>query len=82
MKYYPFYRLQDNYQLLIVYILYQNIFQPIDPDVPLAEIEEEEVPLTDVPKTGDSSNMMLWMMMALLSAAALAGIRIAERKEK
>lgn len=56
-----------------------------EPDVPLAdieEIEEEEVPLTDVPKTGDSSNMMLWMMMALLSAAALAGIRIAERKER
>jgi LPXTG-motif cell wall-anchored protein len=56
-----------------------------EPDVPLAdieELEEEEVPLTDVPKTGDSSNMMLWMMMALLSAAALAGIRIAERKER
>ncbi|MBR4860681.1 MAG: Cys-Gln thioester bond-forming surface protein [Firmicutes bacterium] len=58
-----------------------------DPDVPLidmpeVEIEEEEVPLTDVPKTGDSSNMMLWMMMALLSAAALVGIRIAERKER
>ena len=53
-----------------------------EPDVPLAEMEEEEVPLTDVPKTGDSSNTMLWMMMALLSAAALAGIRIAERKER
>lgn len=53
-----------------------------DPDVPLAEIEEPEVPLTDVPKTSDSSNMMLWMMMALLSAAALVGIRIAERKER
>ena len=53
-----------------------------DPDVPLAEIEEPEVPLTDVPKTSDSTNMMLWMMMALLSAAALVGIRIAERKER
>ena len=53
-----------------------------DSDVPLTGMEEEDVPLTDVPKTSDSSNLMLWMMMALLSAAALVGIRIAERKER
>ena len=54
---------------------------PEEPQKP-EESEEPEVPLTDVPKTSDSSNMMLWMMMALLSAAALVGIQIGDRKER
>jgi len=53
-----------------------------DTDVPEIEIEEPDVPLSDVPKTADNNAAVLWMMMALLSAAVLMGIRIAERKER
>lgn len=55
-----------------------------DSDVPQAgfeEVEEEETPLTDVPKTGDSNNMMLWLAMAALSAIALLTMRLTEKKE-
>ena len=51
-------------------------------DEPEAELEEEEVPLINSPKTSDSTSKLLWMMMTLLSATVLVGIRIAERKER
>lgn len=53
-----------------------------DEEEPPVEIEEPDVPLSDVPKTADNTAAVLWMMMALLSAAVLMGIRIAERKER
>ncbi len=58
-----------------------------EPDVPLAdfeefeEIEEMEAPLSDVPKTADNTNLMLWLTMAALSAMALLAMRLTEKKE-
>lgn len=54
------------------------------PEVPQedAGIDEPEVPLTNIPETSDSANMMLWMILTLLSAAILFGIRITEKKER
>ncbi len=53
-------------------------------DVPLAEfeeVEEMEAPLSDVPKTGDESNMTLWMLiMAISAAGAMMSLRL-NRKE-
>ena len=56
-----------------------------EPEVPLApadevEIEEEDVPLTDVPKTADNTGMMMWLMLAALSAAVLLGMKVTEAK--
>ena len=59
-----------------------------DEEVPLAEpdeekvVEEEEIPLTDVPKTSDSNNLMLWLTLAVISAMALLGMRVAEEKRR
>ncbi len=58
-----------------------------EPDVPLAdfeefeEIEEMEAPLSDVPKTADNTNLMLWLAMAALSAMALLTMKLTEKKE-
>ncbi|MDO4481543.1 MAG: hypothetical protein Q4C14_02275 [Bacillota bacterium] len=46
----------------------------------LVEIEEEEVPLSDVPATGDMSG--LWAAAAFLSALCLAGTAAAARRKR
>ncbi len=53
-------------------------------EVPLADLPEEEVPLTDIPDedvplTGDTS---LWFVLFGISAAALIGITVFEKKRK
>ena len=55
-----------------------------EPEVPLTEapgepvaIEEPEVPLGDAPKTGDSSNVVLFVVLML---AAGAGLVVTRRK--
>ena len=37
---------------------------------------------TDSPQTGDSSNIVLWIALALISGVALAGICIFGRRKK
>ncbi len=58
--------------------------EPEKPEAPQenVELEELDVSLTNVPETSDSSNMMLWMLIAMLSASVLAGMQILDRKEK
>ena len=51
-----------------------------DEDVPLEDIFEEEIPLADVPKTGDGSAM--WMVLSVLSALGLAVMFLFDRKRK
>lgn len=60
-----------------------------DPEDPLHGLDDGDVPQDymevgdpDVPKTGDTTNVMLWLTVAFLSAAALLGMRFAERKIK
>ena len=36
----------------------------------------------DIPQTGDSSNLMLWFGLMLLSAGAILGIALYSRKKK
>jgi len=57
-----------------------------DEDVPaddtpdeIEDLEEPDVPLADVPKTGDSA---LWVMLAVLSALGLGVITVSERKRR
>ncbi len=50
----------------------------LEEDVPLVDIPDEEVPLAEVPQTGD--NMMLYIMMTLLSGAALVVLHVTNRK--
>ena len=40
---------------------------------------DEEVPLADVPKTGD--NTALWCAIALAVAASIAGVKLSEKKK-
>ena len=51
---------------------------PAEPD--LEEILDEEVPLADVPKTGDAS--ALWLALSALSGASLAGVSFLGRKKR
>ena len=50
-----------------------------EPEPEVEEIPEEEVPLADIPKTGDAS--ALWMMMSILSGTSLAGVTFLGRKK-
>ena len=52
-----------------------------DSDVPTdyVEVEEPEVPMTDVPKTSDDSRTALWMLLAAMSALVLMGLAAAGR---
>lgn len=54
-----------------------NAIKPRKPRVnptvdPVVEIVEEEVPLADVPKTGD--NMIVWAALAILSLLGITAI--------
>ena len=51
-----------------------------DEDVPLTNIPDEAVPLADVPKTGDNSR--IWMALALLSGAGLAGMFVKDKRRE
>lgn len=60
----------------------------MDMDDPLYGMDDGDVPQdymdlddSDVPKTSDNSNMMLWLMVAILSAAGIVGIELKSRKE-
>ena len=44
------------------------------------DIPDVEVPLANVPKTGDAS--LLWYMTALLSAAGLLALAAFERRQR
>ena len=46
----------------------------------LEEIEEEEVPLADVPNTGDAS--MMFTILAILSACGLAVLAVTKKREQ
>ncbi len=50
-----------------------------DSDIPQDNMEIGD---PDVPKTSDNSNLMLWLMLAALSAAGMAGIALTEKKEQ
>jgi len=52
---------------------------PEDPEDPI-EIEDPEVPLADVPTTGDPS--ILWMALTGISAAGLVGLGITRKKKE
>ena len=51
--------------------------EPAD-DEPLVEVEEENPPLSGVPKTGD--DMMLWLTLAVLAGAVLAAMSAYSRR--
>ncbi len=57
-------------------------------DEPLLELEDEAVPMEGleiedpaVPKTSDNSNLILWLMLTILSAAGIIGTRQKEKKD-
>lgn len=55
---------------------------PLDgADVPLAGIMDNPVPLFGMlPKTGDTTNLMLWAMLMAVSAFGLAGLMIVKKR--
>ncbi len=63
----------------------EEVIELEEPEVPLAkvpgepeeEIPDEDVPLADVPKTGDDSNAQVWLALAL---ASLCGMALVARK--
>ena len=52
---------------------------PVQPEPPV-EIEEPEIPLEEMPDTGDNSSTALWLALSLLSLAGIATI-IRKKKE-
>lgn len=60
----------------------------IDPgDVPLSDgvgelvpILENIIPLSALPKTGDTTNLMLWLTLMLISAGGLAGLAVVKKR--
>ena len=40
------------------------------------------VPIDDVPKTGDTSNMLLWTILAVVASIGITGIAVHENREK
>ena len=56
----------------------EPVIIPEEPE--FEEILDEEIPLADVPKTGDAS--ALWMMMSVLSGSGLAGMAFLGRKKR
>jgi len=42
----------------------------------------EKIPTSDSPKTGDDSNVGLWIAIAVISAAALIGLGVASKRRK
>ena len=53
---------------------------PLTPAPELEEILDEEIPLADVPKTGDAS--ALWLALSALSGMGLAGVSTLGRKKR
>lgn len=51
-----------------------------DPDYKPAVIQHEDDP--DVPKTGENSNIVLWIIIMLVAGAGLIGCIICSRKTK
>ena len=53
---------------------------PPTTDVPATDLEDPDVPLADVPKTGDVS--ALWLALSALSGTGLAGVTFLGRKKR
>ena len=53
---------------------------PLAPGEPEEPIDDPEVPLADVPKTGDMAG--LWFLLALAAAAGLTGVALASKKRE
>ena len=51
-----------------------------DTTPPLAEILPEDLPLAVLPKTGDTTNLALWMILMAISACGLAVSAIARKR--
>jgi len=51
-------------------------------EVITVEIGNQPVPTPDIPKTGDDSNMTLWIILMGVSAAALVGTTVAGKRRK
>lgn len=55
---------------------------PDEPTPPGDNSDEETPDMPNVPKTGDSSNLLLWVMLALISGIALIVIGVTGKKQK
>ncbi|MDR1892629.1 MAG: hypothetical protein LBQ48_06445 [Oscillospiraceae bacterium] len=47
-----------------------------------AVMTNEKIPTPDIPKTGDDSNMALWIILMVVSAASIAGVTVADKRRK
>lgn len=53
---------------------------PVTPEEPVAELPEEEIPLVEIPKTGDIS--AAWLALTALSALGLAMVSLRKKREE
>lgn len=54
--------------------------EPEEPEEELVEIPDDDVPLADVPRTGDETGV--WYVLALLAAGGLLVLRALEDKKR
>ena len=55
--------------------------EPADPSEPAVPEEQEEADAEESPKTGDESNIVLWMALGVIALGGLAVIEVMRRKE-